>query len=155
MSTCPSSSASAPVHHLLDALHNEISRSWTLMEVCGGQTHAILRHGLDQLIPRQLELIHGPGCPVCVTAAETIDRALQLASLPEVILCSYGDMLRVPGSGPDHLLQARAAGADVRLVTAPSMPWPWRGPIPSGRWCSSPWASRPPPRPRPCSPTRP
>ncbi|MBC1261585.1 hydrogenase formation protein HypD [Synechococcus sp. BSF8S] len=119
MSTCPSSSASAPVHHLLDALHNEISRSWTLMEVCGGQTHAILRHGLDQLIPRQLELIHGPGCPVCVTAAETIDRALQLASLPEVILCSYGDMLRVPGSGPDHLLQARAAGADVRLVTAP------------------------------------
>ena len=114
-----SSGASERVHHLLDALHAEISRSWTLMEVCGGQTHAILRHGLDQLIPPQLELIHGPGCPVCVTAAETIDRALQLAALQDVILCSYGDMLRVPGTGPAHLLQARAAGADVRLVTAP------------------------------------
>ncbi len=107
------------VQRLLDALHAEISRSWTLMEVCGGQTHAILRHGLDQLIPPQLELIHGPGCPVCVTAAETIDRALQLAALPEVILCSYGDMLRVPGTGPSHLLEARASGADVRVVTAP------------------------------------
>ncbi len=107
------------VHRLAAILRTEVSRPWTLMEVCGGQTHAILRHGLDQLLPPGLELIHGPGCPVCVTAAETIDRALELAALPGLILCSYGDMLRVPGSGPATLLQARAGGADVRLVTAP------------------------------------
>ncbi|CAK6692066.1 Hydrogenase maturation factor HypD [Synechococcus sp. CBW1107] len=119
MSGCPPHRQRQEVQRLLDALHAEIRRSWTLMEVCGGQTHAILRHGLDQLIPPQLELIHGPGCPVCVTAAETIDRALELAALPEVILCTYGDMLRVPGTGPSHLLEARANGADVRVLTAP------------------------------------
>lgn len=94
------------------------------MEVCGGQTHSILRWGLDQLLPPQLQLIHGPGCPVCVTPAACIDQALQLAARPEVILCSYGDMLRVPGGRPrpqqpGDLLQARAAGADVRLLTTP------------------------------------
>jgi hydrogenase expression/formation protein HypD len=99
------------------------------MEVCGGQTHAILRWGLDQLLPPGLRLIHGPGCPVCVTPAERIDAALALAARPEVILCSYGDMLRVPGSvagaaGADpvavtDLLGARAAGGDVRLLTSP------------------------------------
>ena len=90
------------------------------MEVCGGQTHAILRWGLDQLLPPGLRLIHGPGCPVCVTPAELIDGALELAARPEVILCSYGDMLRVPGSaaGAD-LLGVRAAGGDVRLLTSP------------------------------------
>jgi hydrogenase expression/formation protein HypD len=88
------------------------------MEVCGGQTHAIVRWGLDQLLPHQLRLIHGPGCPVCVTPAATIDAALALAGRPEVILCSYGDMLRVPGSGSD-LLGVRAAGGDVRLLTSP------------------------------------
>ena len=98
------------------------TRPWTLMEVCGGQTHAILRWGLDQLLPPGLRLIHGPGCPVCVTPAERIDAALALAAHPEVILCSYGDMLRVPGSGTagagpaaaTDLLGARAAGGDVR-----------------------------------------
>ena len=96
------------------------SRPWTLMEVCGGQTHAIVRWGLDQLLPPGLRLIHGPGCPVCVTPAATIDAALRLAERPEVILCSYGDMLRVPGSAPgDDLLGVRAAGGDVRLLTSP------------------------------------
>lgn len=95
------------------------TRPWTLMEVCGGQTHAIVRWGLDQLLPPGLRLIHGPGCPVCVTPAATIDAALQLARRPEVILCSYGDMLRVPGSGSDDLLGVRAAGGDVRLLTSP------------------------------------
>ncbi|MGB5136842.1 MAG: hydrogenase formation protein HypD [Prochlorococcaceae cyanobacterium] len=96
------------------------TRPWTLMEVCGGQTHAIVRWGLDQLLPPGVELIHGPGCPVCVTPAATIDAALALARRPEVILCSYGDMLRVPGSDPgDDLLGVRAAGGDVRLLTSP------------------------------------
>jgi hydrogenase expression/formation protein HypD len=90
------------------------------MEICGGQTHAILRHGLDQLLPEQLELIHGPGCPVCITAEAAIDRAQELAGRPEVILCSYGDMLRVPGSSARTLLEVRAAGGDVRIVTSPS-----------------------------------
>jgi hydrogenase expression/formation protein HypD len=96
------------------------TRPWTLMEVCGGQTHAIVRWGLDQLLPPGVELIHGPGCPVCVTPAATIDAALGLARRPEVILCSYGDMLRVPGSAVgDDLLGVRAAGGDVRLLTSP------------------------------------
>ncbi len=89
------------------------------MEVCGGQTHAIVRWGLDQLLPPGLRLIHGPGCPVCVTPAETLDAAQRLAQRPEVILCSYGDMLRVPGSRGDDLLGVRAAGGDVRLLTSP------------------------------------
>lgn len=95
------------------------TRPWTLMEVCGGQTHAIVRWGLDQLLPEGLRLIHGPGCPVCVTPARTIEQALALAQRPEVILCSYGDMLRVPGEGRDTLLSVRAAGGDVRLLTSP------------------------------------
>jgi hydrogenase expression/formation protein HypD len=96
------------------------SRPWTLMEVCGGQTHAIVRWGLDQLLPPGVRLIQGPGCPVCVTPAATIDAALELARREEVILASYGDMLRVPGSVPgDDLLGVRAAGGAVRLVTAP------------------------------------
>ncbi len=92
---------------------------WTLMEVCGGQTHALLRHGIDRLLPPQISLIHGPGCPVCVTATEQLDRAIALASQPEVILCSYGDMLRVPGSDGRDLLGVRARGGAVRVVYAP------------------------------------
>ena len=84
------------------------------MEVCGGQTHAIVRSGLDQLLPEGLRLIHGPGCPVCVTPASTIDGALVLARRPEVILCSYGDMLRVPGTRTD-LFEVKAQGGDVRV----------------------------------------
>jgi hydrogenase expression/formation protein HypD len=97
-----------------------MSGPWTLMEVCGGQTHALLRWGLDQLLPPDLRLIHGPGCPVCVTPAERIDRALALAMQPGVIVCSYGDMLRVPGSRPGvDLLALRSRGADVRVLTTP------------------------------------
>jgi len=102
-----------------EQLARTATRPWTLMEVCGGQTHAIVRWGLDQLLPPGLRLIHGPGCPVCVTPAETLDAALQLARRPELILCSYGDMLRVPGSAGDDLLGARASGGDVRLLTSP------------------------------------
>jgi hydrogenase expression/formation protein HypD len=91
------------------------------MEVCGGQTHSILRWGLDQLLPPGLRLIHGPGCPVCVTPAATIDQALELAYRPGVMLCTYGDMLRVPGSAQGvDLLEVRAAGGDVRLLTSPA-----------------------------------
>jgi len=95
-----------------------VSRPWTLMEVCGGQTHAILRYGIDQLLPKGLELVHGPGCPVCVTPTELIDQAIELALRPEVILCSFGDMLRVPGSASD-LFRAKSQGGDVRMVYSP------------------------------------
>ncbi|MBS1250717.1 MAG: Hydrogenase maturation factor HypD [Chloroflexi bacterium] len=95
-----------------------VTRPWTLMEICGGQTHAILKHGLDQLLPDEIELVHGPGCPVCVTPLELIDKALAIASQPEVIFTSYGDMLRVPGSH-DDLFSVRAAGGDVRVVYSP------------------------------------
>ena len=104
---------------LLEQIHRGTRRPWILMEVCGGQTHALLRHGLDQLLPPEIQLLHGPGCPVCVTATERIDQALALAGRPEVILCSYGDMLRVPGSDGRDLLSQRASGADVRVIYAP------------------------------------
>lgn len=109
----------AAVKAVADELAAISTRPWTLMEVCGGQTHAIVRWGLDQLLPAQLRLIHGPGCPVCVTPAATIEQAQRLARRPEVILCSFGDMLRVPGEGQETLLAVRAAGGDVRLLTAP------------------------------------
>src|SRR6478609_1104865 len=89
-----------------------------MMEVCGGQTHPIIRHGLDQLLPDGIELIHGPGCPVCVTPLEVIDKALEIAARPEVIFCSFGDMLRVPGSDKD-LFRVKSAGGDVRVVYSP------------------------------------
>jgi hydrogenase expression/formation protein HypD len=103
---------------LLDRIDEMVTQPWTIMEVCGGQTHTIVRQGIDQLLPDLVELVHGPGCPVCVTPLGVIDHALELARRPEVVLCSFGDMLRVPGSGND-LLQARAAGADVRIVYSP------------------------------------
>ncbi|MDF4252360.1 MULTISPECIES: hydrogenase formation protein HypD [unclassified Streptomyces] len=103
---------------LLDDIHATVTRPWALMEVCGGQTHSIIRHGIDQLLPEELELIHGPGCPVCVTPLELIDKALEIASRPGVIFCSFGDMLRVPGTGRD-LFQVRAEGGDVRVVYSP------------------------------------
>jgi hydrogenase expression/formation protein HypD len=93
-------------------------RPWAIMEVCGGQTHSIIRNGIDQLLPPEVELIHGPGCPVCVTPLETIDRALAIAAKPGVVFCSFGDMLRVPGSR-DDLFSVKAAGGDVRVVYSP------------------------------------
>lgn len=104
---------------LAKAIANCAQHNWVLMEICGGQTHTIMRYGLDELLPRQIELVHGPGCPVCVTPLETIDRAIALALRPEVILVSYGDMLRVPGSDLD-LFRAKARGADVRIVYSPT-----------------------------------
>ncbi|MGH7972901.1 MAG: hydrogenase formation protein HypD, partial [Limisphaerales bacterium] len=108
----------AAAHTMARELARITTRPWTLMEVCGGQTHAILKFGLDELLPSGVELIHGPGCPVCVTPLELIDKAIEIASKPEVIFCSFGDMLRVPGSGTD-LLSVKAAGGDVRIVYSP------------------------------------
>lgn len=106
------------VGSLVTEIRRSVTRPWVLMEICGGQTHAIMRYGLDQLLPPEIELVHGPGCPVCVTSLELVDKALAIASLPDVILTSYGDMLRVPGSGRD-LFSVRAAGGDVRVVYSP------------------------------------
>lgn len=107
---------------LIKAALNEIKRTvtkpWVIMEICGGQTHAIMRYGIDQLLPGEIELVHGPGCPVCVTPLELIDKALAIASQPDVIFTSFGDMLRVPGSSGD-LFSMRAAGAQVRVVYSP------------------------------------
>jgi hydrogenase expression/formation protein HypD len=103
---------------LLEDIHQTVTQPWALMEVCGGQTHSIIRHGIDQLIPDKIEMIHGPGCPVCVTPLELIDKALEIASRPDVIFCSFGDMLRVPGSGRD-LFRVKSAGGDVRVVYSP------------------------------------
>jgi hydrogenase expression/formation protein HypD len=100
------------------AIRGAVTRPWTLMEICGGQTHAIVKFGIDELLPRELTLVHGPGCPVCVTPLELIDRAIAIARQPGVIFCSFGDMLRVPGSGTD-LLSVKAAGGDVRIVYSP------------------------------------
>jgi hydrogenase expression/formation protein HypD len=91
------------------------TKSWVVMEICGGQTHAIMRNGIDQVLPDKIELVHGPGCPVCVTPLETIDRAIAIAERPEVIFCSFGDMLRVPGSKKD-LFMVKSEGGDVRMV---------------------------------------
>lgn len=95
-----------------------VTRPWTLMEICGGQTHSIVRHGVDQLLPDRVTLLHGPGCPVCVTPAEIIDAAIAIAGRPGVTFCSFGDMLRVPGSA-GSLLSAKARGADIRVVYSP------------------------------------
>jgi hydrogenase expression/formation protein HypD len=103
---------------LAAAIDSAVTRPWNIMEVCGGQTHSIIRFGIDQLLPDKITLIHGPGCPVCVTPIELIDQAIAIASLPEVIFCSFGDMLRVPGSEKD-LLTAKSEGGDVRIVYSP------------------------------------
>ena len=108
----------ALTHAVLDEIHRNVKNPWVIMEICGGQTHAIMRYGLEGLLPPEIELVHGPGCPVCVTSLELIDKALAIASLPGVIFTSYGDMLRVPGSGGD-LFSVRAAGGDVRVVYSP------------------------------------
>jgi hydrogenase expression/formation protein HypD len=103
---------------LLDEIHAATTRPWAMMEVCGGQTHSIIRHGIDQLLPEGIEMIHGPGCPVCVTPLEIIDKALAIAAQPGIIFCSFGDMLRVPGSSQD-LFSIKSAGGDVRVVYSP------------------------------------
>jgi len=109
---------SDPAQQLAREIHRATTRFWNIMEVCGGQTHAIVKFGLDELLPKQISLIHGPGCPVCVTPLEIIDQAIAIAGRPEVIFTSFGDMLRVPGSATD-LLSVKAAGGDVRIVYSP------------------------------------
>ncbi|MBI4572629.1 MAG: hydrogenase formation protein HypD [candidate division NC10 bacterium] len=101
-----------------EAIARATTRPWTIMEVCGGQTHAIVKFGVDALLPPAITLVHGPGCPVCVTPVEMLDKAIEIASRPEVIFCSFGDMLRVPGTRRD-LLAAKASGGDVRIVYSP------------------------------------
>ncbi len=103
---------------IVHAISKVATRPWTIMEVCGGQTHTIVKYGIDELVPAGIELVHGPGCPVCVTSLETIDRAHAIASRPDVIFCSFGDMLRVPGSRGD-LLQLKSHGSDIRVVYSP------------------------------------
>lgn len=103
---------------LIDQIHEATTQPWAMMEVCGGQTHSIIRHGIDQLLPEEITMIHGPGCPVCVTPLEIIDKALAIAAKPGVIFCSFGDMLRVPGSS-DDLFRIKSAGGDVRVVYSP------------------------------------
>ena len=103
---------------IVEEIRRTVTRPWVLMEVCGGQTHSIVKYGLDHLLPSEVELVHGPGCPVCVTSLEMIDKALAIAAQPDVIFCSFGDMLRVPGSEVD-LLILKSRGADVRVVYSP------------------------------------
>ncbi len=105
-------------HRLIEQIKSVTTQRWAIMEVCGGQTHSIIRHGIDQLLPDQIEMIHGPGCPVCVTPLEIIDKALEIAARPGVIFCSFGDMLRVPGSDAD-LFRVKSRGGDVRVVYSP------------------------------------
>jgi hydrogenase expression/formation protein HypD len=108
----------AAVRRVAAAIAALTTRPWTIMEICGGQTHSIVRHGIDRMLPAGVTLLHGPGCPVCVTPAGMIDAAIAIAARPEVTLCSFGDMLRVPGSA-GSLLSARARGADIRMVYSP------------------------------------
>jgi hydrogenase expression/formation protein HypD len=108
----------AAARRYADAIRAAVTRPWSLMEVCGGQTHALLRFGIDRLLPPELTLVHGPGCPVCVTPVEMIDKALAIAARPEVTFCSFGDMLRVPGS-TDDLFAVKSRGGDVRIVYSP------------------------------------
>lgn len=103
---------------LARAIHQKVTRPWTIMEICGGQTHTIVKSGLEDLLPREITLVHGPGCPVCVTPIELIDKAVAIAKRPDVIFCSFGDMLRVPGSSKS-LFDVKAEGADVRIVYSP------------------------------------
>jgi len=106
------------VKEYVEELHKITTRPWTLMEICGGQTHSLVKNGILDMLPAKITMVHGPGCPVCVTSVSVIDEAVYLAEQPNVILCSFGDMLRVPGS-KKSLLEAKASGADVRILYSP------------------------------------
>jgi hydrogenase expression/formation protein HypD len=108
----------AACREIAQAINRIAVHPWTIMEICGGQTHSIVKYGIDELLPSGITLVHGPGCPVCVTPLELIDKAIEIASRPDVIFCSFGDMLRVPGSGKD-LLSIKATGGDIRIVYSP------------------------------------
>ncbi len=106
------------IETLLNRIKKRITRDWTIMEVCGGQTHAIIKHGLDRILPDKINIVHGPGCPVCIVPASVIDDAVAIAENDDVIFCTFGDMLRVPGTATD-LIRARASGYDIRVVYSP------------------------------------
>src|SRR5450830_1873804 len=125
---------------LLDQIAATVTRHWVMMEVCGGQTHSIIRNGIDKLLPPEVELVHGPGCPVCVTPLDTIDKALAIAAQPGVIFCSFGDMLRVPGSDRDLFRVKSEYTTRTTRSGSPSR-------TPTARWSSSASASRRPHRP--------
>jgi hydrogenase expression/formation protein HypD len=108
----------AIARQILTEIKKTVTRPWVIMEICGGQTHSIIKNGIDQLLPKEIELVHGPGCPVCVTPLEIIDKAIAIAGLPQVIFTSFGDMLRVPGSHKD-LFKVKSEGGDVRTVYSP------------------------------------
>jgi hydrogenase expression/formation protein HypD len=108
----------ALAHRLVDEIRRTATRPWVLMEICGGQTHTLVKYGIEELLGSAVELVHGPGCPVCVTPLEIVDKAIAIASIPEVIFVSYGDMLRVPGSTGD-LFRVKAGGGDVRIAYSP------------------------------------
>ena len=103
---------------ILSEIKSTVTKPWVIMEICGGQTHSIIKNGIDQILPKEIELVHGPGCPVCVTPLEIIDKAIVIASNPNVIFTSFGDMLRVPGSKKD-LFQVKSEGGDIRIVYSP------------------------------------
>ncbi len=105
-------------HRLVEEITRRVTREWTMMEICGGQTHTLVRYGFEELLPKQINLVHGPGCPVCVTPLEVVDKGIEIAGRPDVIFVSYGDMLRVPGSKKD-LFHVKAEGGDVRVVYTP------------------------------------
>jgi hydrogenase expression/formation protein HypD len=106
------------VHEYVQEIHRITTKPWTLMEICGGQTHGLVKNGILEMLPKEITMVHGPGCPVCVTSISVIDEAIYLAEQPNVILCSFGDMLRVPGS-KKSLLEVKAQGADVRILYSP------------------------------------
>jgi hydrogenase expression/formation protein HypD len=110
--------SAGPARALLEQIRRTVTRPWTLMEVCGGQTHNLMKFGIDRALPAEIELVHGPGCPVCVTPLETLDRAMTIAARAGLIFATFGDMLRVPGSH-ENLLQVRSRGGDVRIVYSP------------------------------------
>lgn len=139
---------------MAQAIARATTRPWTIMEICGGQTHAIVKFGLDSLLPEGITLVHGPGCPVCVTPVEMIDKALEIARRPGVTLCSFGDMLRVPGTQGD-LFSVKAAGGDVRIVYSPMDALALAQANPGARWFFLPWGSRRRPRPTRWRSTRP
>ena len=106
------------VEEFIKEIHRITTKPWTLMEICGGQTHSLVKNGILEMLPSNITMVHGPGCPVCVTSVSVIDEAIFLAEQPNVILCSFGDMLRVPGSRKS-LLEAKAEGADIRILYSP------------------------------------
>src|SRR5574342_1021753 len=110
---------SSLVKGVIEEIRRTVTRPWTIMELCGGQTHAIVRHGIDQMLPPEIELVHGPGCPVCVLPMGRVDDCVALAERRNVIFTTFGDAMRVPGSRKS-LLQAKAGGADVRMVYSPT-----------------------------------